>query len=80
MAGKSIFKEVIPCGGQKMNRLKTKNRRVELGLRPLCEIAGCKDIVCGKQIIIQDYGSQGKWLANVCQQHYDNAHPGRKIY
>ena len=64
--------------GLTMKRLKTKNRRVEAGLRPLCELANCREVVCGKQILIQDYGSQGKWLANVCQRHYDSTHPSRK--
>jgi hypothetical protein len=61
-----------------MQGIKIKNRRIEAGKRSLCEIANCKRIVCGKQILIQDYGSQGKWTANVCQEHYDSAHPSRK--
>jgi len=46
--------------------------------KPLCEIANCPNVICGKKILIQDYGQQGKWLADVCKKHYDAAHPSRK--
>lgn len=43
----------------------------------MCDIVNCKNEACGKQILIQDYGNK-KWMANVCQKHYDAAHPSRK--
>lgn len=42
-----------------------------------CEIDGCKKDAINK-ILIQDYGEKGKWEADVCQEHYDSAHPSRK--
>ena len=42
----------------------------------MCDIADCKNKAC-KQILMQDYGDK-KWIADVCQEHYDSAHPSRK--
>ena len=46
--------------------------------KKLCEITNCKNVSCGKKILIADYGQGRKWLADVCQLHYDKAHPSRK--
>lgn len=46
--------------------------------KPLCELANCRRVSCGKKILIADYGPRGKWMAEVCQEHYESAHPSRK--
>jgi len=57
---------------------KDRKMKIQTKVQPLCELAECKQVSCGKKILIQDYGSQGKWLAEVCQEHYDSAHVSRK--
>lgn len=44
----------------------------------LCDFPKCENPSCGKKIVIQDYGPHGKWMAEVCQKHYNSAHPSRK--
>lgn len=46
--------------------------------KPLCEISNCRRVICGKKILITDYGQDRKWEADVCQEHYDAAHNSRK--
>jgi len=47
-------------------------------MKKLCEISNCRNVSCGKKILIADFGRDRQWLAEVCQDHYDNAHPSRK--
>jgi len=43
-----------------------------------CELAGCKNPSCGKEILVQNLPQNRQWKVEVCQKHYDTAHPSRK--
>ena len=44
-----------------------------------CELADCTNETTGKKIHVANWGKGKEWDIEVCDKHYDEAHPTRHI-